>query len=69
MVYKALCFNGEKGDICFTKDDLYTLYCLQEGISRLKYEDESRGRGTMNFIRAFITLGSFGEKIPNINLI
>jgi hypothetical protein len=54
----------KKGDICFTKDDLYTLYCLQEGISRLKYEDESRGRGTMNFIRAFITLGSFGEKNP-----
>lgn len=48
----------------FHKEDLYTLYCLQEGISRLKYEDESRGRGTMNFLRAFIMLGAFGEKNP-----
>lgn len=47
------------------KDDLYTLYSLQDGVSRLKYEDESRGHGTMNFIRAFITLGSFGKENPN----
>lgn len=46
------------------KDDLYTLYSLQDGVSRLKYEDESRGHGTMNFIRAFITLGSFGKENP-----
>lgn len=47
------------------KDDLYTLYSLQDGVSRLKYEDESRGHGTMNFIRAFITLGSFGKENPD----
>lgn len=54
----------KNNNICFAKEDLYTLYCLQEGISRLKYEDESRGRGTMNFLRAFITLGAFGKKNP-----
>lgn len=47
-----------------SKDDLYTLYSLQDGVSRLKYEDESRGHGTMNFIKAFITLGSFGKENP-----
>lgn len=44
----------------FKEEDLYSLYCLQEGISRLKYKDESRGNGTMNFLRAFIELGAFG---------
>lgn len=63
--YKGhLTLMNKYGDLCFTENDLYTLYCLQEGVSRLKYEDESRGRGTMNFIRAFITLGSYGEKNP-----
>lgn len=46
----------------FPIDDLYTLYSLQEGISRLKYEVSSRGNGTMNFIRAFIDLGAFGKE-------
>lgn len=45
----------------YGKDDLYTLYCLQEGVSRLKYEDQSRGSGTMNFLRAFIALGAYGK--------
>lgn len=44
----------------FTEEDLYSLYCLQEGVSRLKYKDESRGNGTMNFLRAFIELGAYG---------
>jgi hypothetical protein len=48
----------------FSKEALFTLYSLQEGVSRLKFEDESRGNGTMNFIRAFISLGAFGEKNP-----
>lgn len=46
----------------YAKESLYTLYGLQEGISRLKYEDESRGNGTMNFIRAFMNLGQLGEE-------
>lgn len=50
-------YNGKP----YKKEDLYTLYCLQEGISRLKYEDQSRGSGTMNFLRAFIALGAYGK--------
>ncbi len=49
----------------FAEDDLYTLYALQEGISRLKFIDQSRGNGTMNFINAFIDLGAFGEDNPS----
>lgn len=49
----------------FEKESLYTLHMLQEGISRLKYEKESRGNGTMNFIEAFIVLGSFGAHNQN----
>lgn len=52
------------GNPKFQEEDLYSLYCLQEGISRLKYKDESRGNGTMNFLRAFIELGAFGVVNP-----
>lgn len=45
----------------FSKEALFTLYMLNEGISRLKFEDESRGHGTMNFIDSFIKLGKFGD--------
>ena len=40
------------------------MYLLNDGISRLKYEDNSRGNGTMRFLEAFITLGSFGASDP-----
>ena len=45
----------------YTKEDLYTLYCLQEGVSRLKYKNIGRGSGTMNFLRSFMFLGSYGK--------
>jgi hypothetical protein len=48
----------------YTKDDLYTLYCLQEGVSRLKYKNVGRGSGTMNFLRSFMFLGSYGKNNP-----
>ena len=48
----------------YTKDDLYTLYCLQEGVSRLKYKNVGRGSGTMNFLRSFMFLGSYGKDNP-----
>lgn len=44
----------------FERESLFTMYMLNDGISRLKYEDESRGNGTMRFLDAFITIGSFG---------
>ena len=43
----------------FSKENMFTLYALQEGISRLKHEDKSRGTGTMTFIRSFQKLGDF----------
>lgn len=51
----------------FEKESLYVLYMLNEGISRLKYESESRGHGTMQFLEAFILLGSFGDNNPDFN--
>ena len=47
-------------DKYFEKESLFTLYMLGEGISRLKYEDTSRGNGTMQFLNAFADLGSIG---------
>lgn len=44
----------------YTKESLYTLLALQQGISRIKYKDKSRGNGTMNFIKAFMELGQYG---------
>lgn len=48
----------------FARESLFTLYMLNEGISRLKYKDSSRGNGTMRFLESFITLGSFGGIDP-----
>lgn len=48
----------------FERESLFTLYMLNEGISRLKYKDDSRGNGTMRFLEAFIALGSFGDHNP-----
>ncbi len=48
----------------FEREQLFMLYMLNEGISRLKYEDTSRGNGTMNFIDSFISLGAFGLENP-----
>lgn len=57
----------------YSRETLYMLYMLNEGISRLKYKDESRGNGTMSFINAFMNLGDFGDKksdfAPTLNII
>lgn len=45
----------------FERESLFMLYMLNEGISRLKYKDQSRGNGTMQFLRAFADLGCFGS--------
>ena len=49
MSYIDPWFESHQKDIRFRlmpykKDDLYTLYCLQEGVSRLKYQNVGRGR-------------------------
>lgn len=51
----------------FTKENLFTLYALQEGISRLKYDSESRGTGTMKFINSFLNLGDYEDKNRGFN--
>ena len=46
------------------KEQLFTLYALQDGFSRLRYADESRGTGTMKFINSFLYLGDYEDQ-PN----
>lgn len=57
----------------FTKENLFTLYALQDGMSRLKYEDESRGTGTMKFINSFFAFGDYEDAAkkyhPMLNLV
>jgi hypothetical protein len=45
----------------FTKEKLFTLYALQDGFSRLKYESESRGTGSMKFINSFLGIGDYED--------
>lgn len=47
----------------FTREDFFTLFALQEGVSRLKYKRESRGTGTVNFINAFMDLGGYVDRV------
>lgn len=51
----------------FTKEGLFMMYMLNDGISRLKYEDDARGNGTMKFLENFILLGGFGLKVKEFN--
>lgn len=46
----------------FTKENLFTLISLQEGISRLRYKEESRGTGTMKFITSFLNIGDYQDE-------
>lgn len=48
----------------FERESLFVLYMLNEGISRLKFLESSRGNGTMNFIKSFIELGKFCNENP-----
>lgn len=51
----------------FTKENLFTLVALQEGFSRVKYRDSSRGTGTMKFLKSFINLGDYEDKTKDYN--
>lgn len=51
----------------FERENLFTLYLLNDGISRLKFQDSSRGNGTTRFLQAFITLGLFGQQNKKFN--
>lgn len=56
----------------FSKENLFTLYALQDGISRLKYEGGSRGNGSMKFINSFFSFGDYEDELkhyhPNLTI-
>jgi len=59
MLKMAKNIRSQKSGEDYSLENLFTLYALQEGISRLKYAEESRGSGTMTFITSFLDLGDF----------
>jgi hypothetical protein len=56
----------------FDNEQLFTFVMIQDQISRLKYEEESRGTGTMKFINSFLDLGDFEDPskgyVPNLSI-
>jgi hypothetical protein len=56
----------------FTKENMFTLYALQDGISRLNFKDASRGTGTMKFINSFFYFGDYEDRnkqyIPSLTI-
>ncbi|SDL72221.1 hypothetical protein SAMN04488034_10916 [Salinimicrobium catena] len=46
----------------FSKEEMFTLYALQEGVSRLNYTTEDRGTGTMKILKSFINLGDYVDE-------
>lgn len=55
-----------KLDKYHSEENLMTLYALQEGVSRLKFQNKDRGTGTMTFLRAFLDLGDFEKRSRNL---
>jgi len=51
--------NNMSSGSMFSKEEMFTLYALQEGISRLNYQKEDRGTGTMKILKSFINLGDY----------
>lgn len=51
----------------FERESLFMLYMLNDDISRLKYEGDGRGNGTMHFINRFIYLGRYGIENTDFN--
>lgn len=62
-----------KTKIAFSDENLFTLYALQDGVSRLKFKDESRGTGTMKFINCFFEFGDYfnieKKHSPNLSIL
>lgn len=46
----------------FSKENIFTLTALQDGVSRLKYIEQSRGTGTMKFINSFFSFGDYEDQ-------
>lgn len=60
-------------NVSFSREALFMLYMLSSGISRLKYQNQARGTGTVTFMRSFLYLGRYGIEHqyfnPHMNLI
>ncbi len=54
------------------EEQLFTLWMMSDGITRLKYKEPSRGTGTMSFINSFVDLAEYVNIkkgfIPNLSL-
>lgn len=50
----------------FSKENLFTLFSLSDGFSRLKYKRIDRGTGTIKFISSFLELGNYEDKKNDI---
>ncbi len=59
-------YINQQKELDKNKFENQTIYgILQFGNSRLKYKDESRGNGTVNFIKTFSELGDFEDILRN----
>ena len=58
---------SELGKVPFSKENLFTLYALQDGVSRLKFQDDSRGTGTMTFINCFFSIGDYEDEFRDLS--
>jgi hypothetical protein len=52
----------------YTKEALWTLYSLQQGVSKLSNEDASRGTGTITYIESFFDLGNHDDSFSQMSV-
>lgn len=56
----------------FGDEQLFTLVMMSDQVSRLKYQEDSRGTGTIKFLQSFIEIGDFEDRkngyVPNLSL-
>jgi hypothetical protein len=57
----------KKNGMAFDEEQLFMFIMIQDQISRLKFEKESRGTGTMKFINSFLELGDFEDTSKGYN--
>lgn len=71
LIYNTV--KKSKHFLPFSKENFFTLYALQDGISRLKYNDESRGSGTVRFITSFFSFGDYEDVVkeyhPSLSIV
>lgn len=50
-----------------TEENCFCYLALQPGVSRLKFQDENRGSGTISFIRSFLEFGDYESHIQGFH--